>query len=500
MSLPFLIAYALLIPHSRGSAVVSLPTSITANGTIIALSTTAPETACDSIRTCRTLYNIVWSSLVTILACVWTAVHRNVPGPARPLESRLRHVVARVLEVVKIVMVTLLVPEWVLASAVRQFLNACALGRELEGARVEAERSWTAKGRESSDVGDAEEGEEEESRENGDPWYSEETDEEHIPTEDRHAGRSPFARSESTYTPERSSPRRLYFLRRLGTVAIHDGAGRLSSKWTTRHGFFIIMGGFHYYKDGKPIHPLSRFDVIELVRTGDLVPPTEEEIGVLSQGDVLSKGLAIFQTLWFLEVMTLAYTTITIAMYVAWWDKPQNVSGPVRVVVEHLPEDMPSLHARFGRAGYFVYVIAGMQDPLYSGSYDANYGLYADAVTLAVAVVFGAVHCAAWNYTFPSRAAKVLWRLSSVAVAGLPGLMLVPNLAWLFRLNFYSVYKIGIVDDVFQVMIVAVFLLSGPVYVAARVLLLALSFTTLGLLPAEAYQTVQWTLLIYHFT
>lgn len=31
------------------------------------------------------------------------------------------------------------------------------------------------------------------------------------------------------------------------------------------------------------------------------------------------------------EVMTLAYTVITVAMYAAWWHKPLNISCPVGV-------------------------------------------------------------------------------------------------------------------------------------------------------------------------
>ncbi|KAI0059818.1 hypothetical protein BV25DRAFT_1808398, partial [Artomyces pyxidatus] len=235
-----------------------MSTSTNGNGTIVAffLATTSTTDTCTDISICRTRYTIIWSSLVTILACVWTAVHRNVPEPKRDSESRFWRIVGGVLEAAKIVMVTVLVPEWVLAWAVRQFLQA----REV---------------------------------------------------------------------------------RRI-THHIAD--------WTARHGFAFIMGGFHCYVDGKPKHPLSRGDVVELVKSGDLVPPTDEEIRNWSQGDVLSKTLAVVQTLWFvvqaiargieglpitqLEIMTLAYTTITVAMYVAWWDKPQNVGGPVRVAVK----------------------------------------------------------------------------------------------------------------------------------------------------------------------
>ncbi|KAI0062790.1 hypothetical protein BV25DRAFT_1825335 [Artomyces pyxidatus] len=120
---------------------------MTANGTIsFALSITDTPATCTDIEICRTRYNIVWSSLVTILACVWTAVHRNIPGPTKAGESRLWRVVARVLELAHIVVVTLLVPEWVLAWAVRQLLNARDLAKELEWAREAAEGSWREKG------------------------------------------------------------------------------------------------------------------------------------------------------------------------------------------------------------------------------------------------------------------------------------------------------------------------------------------------------------------
>src|ERR1700685_1643987 len=108
------------------------------------------------------------------------------------------------------------------------------------------------------------------------------------------------------------------------------------------------MGGFHYYYNGKPIYPLNTAEVLALVREGTLVPPTEDELKDKSKGDALSKGFVIIQTLWFvvqciarriehlpitkLEIMTLAYTVITIAMYGFWWHNPLNISCPARVL------------------------------------------------------------------------------------------------------------------------------------------------------------------------
>ncbi|KAI0057728.1 hypothetical protein BV25DRAFT_1919912 [Artomyces pyxidatus] len=484
------------LPSSTGGSPMINPAISMSSRDSVGLASANASTKCTDIENCRTRYNIIWSSLVTILACVWTAVHRNIPGPAKPNDSRLWRIILRILEVVKIVGVTLLAPEWVLAWAVRQFMNARDLVIELEDARSEAKNAWEAKGwvidgmsRKSADEEDAR-------GEAGDALLRSRT---------RHGGSEEDEHS----------------MCRACKAQVCD-TGRLGCKWTTRHGFFILMGGFHYYMNGEPIHPLSRWDVVELVKTGDLVPPTEDEIRVFGQGDVLSKGLAVVQTLWFvvqcisrrveglpitqLEVMTLAYTTITVAMYAAWWNKPQNVGGPVRIAGIKLPP--PTSVRKETRFWRIFFVLAGAQDELvdlrkltsdiptfYGGgiSYNNN-DFVADVFALIAAMVFGAVHCAAWDYTFPSALERLLWRISSIAIVALPGGML---LGLLLVALWGSITESG---ELLFNMVMLTCILSGPMYVVARVLLLVLSFTTLQSIPPEAYQAVQWTLLIPHFT
>ncbi|KAI0062755.1 hypothetical protein BV25DRAFT_1915883 [Artomyces pyxidatus] len=468
--------------------------SIPTNGTT-PFSIADSSVICTDIAICRTRYTIIWSSLVTILACVWSAVHRNIAGPAIPGQSRSRRVLGRVLETIKIVVVALLVPEWVLAWAVRQFLNARGLAKELEGTRYSARWGWNERG-----------------------WVEEELDDEGAP---RERVDMDIVCSEAGKDTPSVRPRAEQQAFNRSSLFTDKHAGRLGDKWTNRHGFFIIMGGYHLYNNGKPRHPLPRTDVVKLVSTGDLVPPTEDEVRGWSQGDALSKTLAVIQTLWFvvqciarhteglpitqLEIMTLAYTTITVAMYAFWWDKPQNVGGPIRVAVLELPAQ-----SRAGTVPWYTrifYGIVGAQDDLldmrkepcvptfYSGGGvpgDDN-EIWADVIALAVAMVFGAVHCAAWNYQFPSRAEELIWRISSVAIVAIPGVMLSLLIALLPAVMDYSdVLQYGIV--------VPVFFLTGPIYVAARVLLLTLSFATLRSLPFDAYRAVEWTLLIPHFT
>ena len=90
---------------------------------------------CNDLAYCRTIWNIVWSCLVTIFSCTWVAVHPNVPCPKRrepngwigryirnPLLSFVEHHLP-------LFICALLVPEDVLAWAIRQFLRACKIAK-----------------------------------------------------------------------------------------------------------------------------------------------------------------------------------------------------------------------------------------------------------------------------------------------------------------------------------------------------------------------------------
>ncbi|CAG7853299.1 SubName: Full=Uncharacterized protein {ECO:0000313/EMBL:CCA70984.1} [Serendipita indica DSM 11827] len=172
------------------------------------------------------------------------------------------------------------------------------------------------------------------------------------------------------------------------------------AKVTRQHGFFILMGGFHLFRQihppslnnsreeagegahllakksaaeagdsrhdqtssgktslveefGEPLHPLDEFDVFRLLKDRKLRLPTSAELQDKCKSDGLAKFLVVVQTLWFiaqciarkvsklplteLEVITLGYTLLTVSMYIAWWDKPYRVTFPVRVY-ETLPE------------------------------------------------------------------------------------------------------------------------------------------------------------------
>ena len=77
--------------------------------------------------------DILWSCLLTLLACVYTALHLNIPPPGRTTFWRL------FLIKVRWVAVALLAPEVVLYSAADQFFRARKLRSDLRAILAEKE-------------------------------------------------------------------------------------------------------------------------------------------------------------------------------------------------------------------------------------------------------------------------------------------------------------------------------------------------------------------------
>ncbi|OAX39393.1 hypothetical protein K503DRAFT_799686 [Rhizopogon vinicolor AM-OR11-026] len=119
--------------------------------------------------------------------------------------------------------------------------------------------------------------------------------------------------------------------------------------WTMTHGFFAWMGGFLLYVNGRPRATLTPDELSDFVRERfvDMPDITEADIEDRSKGDILSKGIAILQLVWFvlqlvaryvqnlpitlLEIDTLAVATLTCITYGCWWKKPKDVGRPYPV-------------------------------------------------------------------------------------------------------------------------------------------------------------------------
>ncbi|KAF8642442.1 hypothetical protein AX16_009496 [Volvariella volvacea WC 439] len=111
-----------------------------------------------------------------------------------------------------------------------------------------------------------------------------------------------------------------------------------------------------------------------------------------------------------------------------------------------------------------------------------------------IGVLFGAIHLIGWDFQFLTITEVWLWRASSLALAIIP-LFLTIGFTLLVvqeRLD------IGSIEIIAYIFLTPAFVLGGPLYFSARIILLFLAFYTLRDLPDSAYQNVRWTEYLPH--
>ena len=85
---------------------------------------------CNDLAHCRTVWSIIWSCLTTVFLCTWVAVHPNVPCPkTRKANSWIERCILNpllsfIVHRLPLFVCALVVPEYVLAWSIRQFLSA----------------------------------------------------------------------------------------------------------------------------------------------------------------------------------------------------------------------------------------------------------------------------------------------------------------------------------------------------------------------------------------
>ena len=113
--------------------------TIRASATSPISSRSLESNSCTDLTHCRSTWNITWSCIVTIFSCTWVAIHPNMPCPKKregkncfqrwirnPLLSFAEHRLP-------LFLCALLVPEYVLAWAIKQNLRAREIARDNKG-------------------------------------------------------------------------------------------------------------------------------------------------------------------------------------------------------------------------------------------------------------------------------------------------------------------------------------------------------------------------------
>ncbi|KAG1827931.1 hypothetical protein EV424DRAFT_1319015 [Suillus variegatus] len=347
----------------------------------------------------------------------------------------------------------------------------------------------------------------------------------------------------------KDSPNRM-LLRRLGMMIMALIAPELIVTWAMRQWFsarlvtrklkesgyfkesvfFVLMGGFMLYVDGKPCLTLRPDDILKLMGEEciDFPTLTARRIHNKSKGNAISKGLVMLQVAWFvmqlitcaiyrlettqLEIGTLAFAVLNFLTYAVWWDKPLNVQCPHPVYLKstksrpevcmrlnnHTTADYVCLSSsdRHKSHGFGIFspvlnpimeLIIGTRSlmlrvPTFDGSIDLKYSdmMVLQFAALSMATIFGGIHCLAWFFTFITNQEQLLWRICALGITGTP---------WLFFGVTYVYPAVrGTIIPLFLDLITR--LLCIILYITARAILLVLMFTTLRHLPGDAYQVV----------
>jgi hypothetical protein len=271
-------------------------------------------------------------------------------------------------------------------------------------------------------------------------------------------------------------------------------SSRSGRNWSLNQAFFLNMHGLVYTSPdedgGTATTILTKHKVEQLLGTSvgsqseaswkfeDL--PSDATIQDKSKSDSLAKSLALLQCTWFvaqviaraidllpittLELGTTALIGCASVAYGFWWYKPQEVRTPIEI--RSLEKLQPSSNLPDDNTLNFI-----------SDEPTASLALFLPAVFV------GGIHCAAWNFFFPTPIERLLWRVMSILVLALPFLDILITL---------------LLDEFDNKMVFSTWVIVLLLYAICRLFLIIAMFVSLRGVPGGVYHQLPWSDFIPH--
>lgn len=385
----------------------------------------------------RGTLSLVWSCGITIFACTWTITHLNVPSRK---DSRIRTLIRQI----KWMLVNIIFPELILSKAICDLRQALDELRQLDQSLA-------------------------------DPNIRDQTTrtERYTSTD---ATKNDVSRRRFWVV---QYPRFHKFFYRLLCLELPGTISRAISpaiaprwalykhdapqQWTVFHSYYAQMGGIlrlsfplgseeHYtvitatkltkqhFWDANNVneHPLKYLEL------------SQRDIQDKSKADWFLKSLSMLQILWLvlnvglrgttglhvtqLEIATVSFAVMAILTYLASWWKPKDISQPTYVY--------GCCTGRWESAPQTRQLSVWFRSPAQAA--DSTYcaelhnkdrvpndviwmGVETSSMTLLLAIsslLFGGLHCLAWNFEFASRTELIAWRVACVVTTVLPSITL----------------------------------------------------------------------------
>ncbi|MCJ1485237.1 hypothetical protein MMC06_005411, partial [Schaereria dolodes] len=255
---------------------------------------------------------------------------------------------------------------------------------------------------------------------------------------------------------------------------------------------------------------------------------TEDDINDLAKTNDFAKLFACVQTSWFmaqviargvqelaitaLEISTVAFVVFALLSYGMWWKKPQECCGPI--ILECTTEEeysfvqdlekvhkLPSIQLEREAFGLSIRTFHSLVER-------ANMALEqwwlrqsirleivtGSALIIGASLLFGSIHCAAWNFQLPTHLELWFWRSSAIAISALPCLAILSACLFCFSRSPKDAHsskrlQVHLPQNVFfYAWILFLFIL----YCVARFYLVVEMFLSLRAGPASAYANVNW--------
>jgi hypothetical protein len=314
---------------------------------------------------------------------------------------------------------------------------------------------------------------------------------------------------------------------------LQELAGKDGVPWARAHSLFANMGGFVIKVDvdrtKPPLSPAPSYpdnyhlvasDILALREHGILekLPSiTEEELNDKSKSDGLIRAITIVQIACMvvqitirshrhlaisqLELSVLAFAFCAIVIYVLNWEKPKGVKVPYilmryegkipRDVLRHLGDGkwvsaIDSMAYMVSRRYALPNKYHGRPMRNHISHYKQNSNIAkSDVVGLVLgSVVFGAIHIAAWSFSFPTPAEKTIWRIAGI-ISISPAFICLVFIGILVII--ITCVSPNALDTCYTPFTLVGGALAGCGYVVARLFMIVETFRTLFFLPPSAY-------------